>query len=183
MISPLWVRVDRPQSFRMFAELDALYALQFRLMRFFSIKRACGSHAWWHWNTTLSSITGWHTSLLVKRCCTCCPPQLQIDCHRLCHEREIIHLHESLILLEKPRRWSRSPGSHQWWWYIWYVRYGCFTYASTHRNDWVMTLVMFYETRFSAWVAWKDDGTMCVGDGKQYVVVAINTLPLHLPFE
>ena len=24
---------------------------------------------------------------------------------------------------------------------------------------------------------------MCVGDGKQYVVVAIDTLPLHLPFD
>ena len=29
----------------------------------------------------------------------------------------------------------------------------------------------------------KEAALVCVGGGKQYVVVAIDTLPLHLPFE
>ena len=35
--------------------------------------------------------------LLMMRCCTCCPPQLQIVCHRLCHARGNIHLREFLV--------------------------------------------------------------------------------------
>ena len=64
------------------------------------INRACGSHAWWHWNVTLSSITGWQTTLLMMGYCTCCPPQLQTVCHRLYHARGIVQLHELLVALK-----------------------------------------------------------------------------------
>ena len=64
------------------------------------IKGARGSHVWWHWNATLSSITGWHTTLLVIGCWACRPPQLQIICHGLYHARGIVHLHEFLVALK-----------------------------------------------------------------------------------
>ena len=43
----------------------------------------------------------WMTYILrMMRCCTCCSPQMQVGCHRLCRARGIVHLHEFLILLE-----------------------------------------------------------------------------------
>ena len=31
------------------------------------VERARGNHVWWYWNASFSSITGWHTSLLMMQ--------------------------------------------------------------------------------------------------------------------
>ena len=82
------------------------------------------------------------------------------------------------------KKMKQIAGSHQWWWCIYDIHV-----MNVLAKQELAVVTKFWtshvlgKTRLTAWVAWKDEATLRVDNGYQVVVMAIDTLPLDLPFE